>query len=433
MNETPSTVSEVMLDRFLADDVNAEQRARIEAAIAASPELAARVVALRAERAQFLLQRPSEMMAARIAHQARHRTTVRTVRSAARRVHWLAPALATAASIALVFKLWPNPETANAPPPHASIVTHDVAPYIGSPSGAGASAVAPPTTTAPPREDAPQGTYAQPAAAKPSAESVHAGAKVGKKEAASDKVFGGAKGSLDERFGDAFAKKTEAPATRARSDEREGGLGGGFAAPPQAQAPAQSSAQPPPQAAPQAAPHAPPQAAPAPVADDTRGRLGAAGASAGAPSPADGAATTNLRREAAPTKQKAAEEKAAPKTKPQPSALAESEAPPAAVITARFSRQSGGAQIGEVIGFTLSTPAHVVVLAQSGGKISIAFDSSGTPIAAGHFALRSLAANAQTLWLFASGGSLDVPQLVTSLQANHPQRPQAVLPLRIAE
>lgn len=67
-------VSDIMLERYLADDLSAEQRARVEAAVKDSPEAQARLHELDALRESFLTADPPEAFAHRLAVRVAHDT-----------------------------------------------------------------------------------------------------------------------------------------------------------------------------------------------------------------------------------------------------------------------------------------------------------------------------------------------------------------------
>ncbi len=89
MNER---VSDLMLERYLADDLSAEQRARVEAAVKDSPTVQARLVELESLRDSFLAVDPPEAFAHRLAVRLEHEAP-------AKRPWWkimLGPSLAVA-------------------------------------------------------------------------------------------------------------------------------------------------------------------------------------------------------------------------------------------------------------------------------------------------------------------------------------------------
>lgn len=91
-----------LLERFRLGEVTAEQRARVEQALAVDPSLSARLAALDADSAATLAQHPP----ARVAAQLRQRAESQVATPSTRR--WLLPALAMATAAALALVLVPR-------------------------------------------------------------------------------------------------------------------------------------------------------------------------------------------------------------------------------------------------------------------------------------------------------------------------------------
>jgi hypothetical protein len=103
---TPGTrrIPDALLDRYLADDLRVEAKARLEATLASSPADQARLAELRADSAAFLVQHPPRILVERF-HEKQRRTKV---------WRWPAlrtPELAVVAVVVLVlltFANWPR-------------------------------------------------------------------------------------------------------------------------------------------------------------------------------------------------------------------------------------------------------------------------------------------------------------------------------------
>lgn len=92
-----------LLERFRVGEVTAEQRARVEQALAVDPSLAGRLAALDADSAATLEKHPP----ARVAAQLRQRAEQQAAPSPSTR-RWFLPALAMATAAALAFVLVPR-------------------------------------------------------------------------------------------------------------------------------------------------------------------------------------------------------------------------------------------------------------------------------------------------------------------------------------
>lgn len=89
---------EALLERYLAGDLSGEALARVEKALADSPEERARVDALRADSAAFLIKHPPGPIAAKLEAPRR------------RWFHWLVPSLAAVAAVVLAIVFLRPPE-----------------------------------------------------------------------------------------------------------------------------------------------------------------------------------------------------------------------------------------------------------------------------------------------------------------------------------
>lgn len=100
MTPEPRRIPDALLERYLADALPAEAKARLEATLAASPGDQARLAELRADSAAFLLRHPPGPLVARLQEDARR----------AKRWRWpmlLAPLSAATAAAAIVLALLP--------------------------------------------------------------------------------------------------------------------------------------------------------------------------------------------------------------------------------------------------------------------------------------------------------------------------------------
>jgi hypothetical protein len=95
-------VTDAMLERYLADALDAEAKARIEAVLASSPELQARVAELRADSGAFFARHPPGPLVARYREERRRAQWWRPV--------LLVPALAAAAIVLVLIPPIEDPE-----------------------------------------------------------------------------------------------------------------------------------------------------------------------------------------------------------------------------------------------------------------------------------------------------------------------------------
>ncbi len=138
-------VSDILLERYLAGDLSPAQKTRIESALA-EPAVAARLSALRSERDAFYAARSTDAMARAISVRAAEASMRQKMAPRPRWWIWLTPALATAAGVLLVFKMWSTFE----PSPMPVVPPASVAPQAAQPS------VVPPPAFAQPPSDAPK-------------------------------------------------------------------------------------------------------------------------------------------------------------------------------------------------------------------------------------------------------------------------------------
>lgn len=140
----PRRIPEALLERYLADALAPEVRARLEARLADSPEDRARLAELRADSAAFLLQHPPGVLVSRFQEQPR------------RAGWWRWPALlvpALAAGLAALWLLQPpvDPPDVNPPdgdPPY-TIKGSDVVLVLHRRAGEGSAPVTPAQLLAP--------------------------------------------------------------------------------------------------------------------------------------------------------------------------------------------------------------------------------------------------------------------------------------------
>jgi anti-sigma factor RsiW len=103
MTPEPRRIPDALLERYLADALSAEAKARLETTLNTSPRDQARLAELRADSAAFLLQHPPGPLVARF-------------EAASRKQKWwqrprlLAPLFAATAAAAIVLALLPPPE-----------------------------------------------------------------------------------------------------------------------------------------------------------------------------------------------------------------------------------------------------------------------------------------------------------------------------------
>lgn len=71
MTPHPRLIPDALLERYLTDSLDAEQRARLEAALTDAPQERARLEALRADSAAFLIRHPPGPLAAKLQEQRR--------------------------------------------------------------------------------------------------------------------------------------------------------------------------------------------------------------------------------------------------------------------------------------------------------------------------------------------------------------------------
>ncbi|HYH97622.1 hypothetical protein [Hyalangium sp.] len=102
MTPEPRRVTDAMLERYLADVLDAEAKARIEAVLARSPELQARVAELRADSGAFFVRHPPGPLVARYREERRRAQWWRPV--------LLVPALAAAALVLVLLPPIEDPE-----------------------------------------------------------------------------------------------------------------------------------------------------------------------------------------------------------------------------------------------------------------------------------------------------------------------------------
>lgn len=151
MTPTARSVPDVLLERYLADDLGAEARARIDAELASSPALRERLADLQASRDAFLAADPPSRFAHRVAVQA-----AVTPPRPGRRLWWaLAPAGAAAAGVLVVVVGLRQPDGARTTRPewaeqHDAPASPAVAPPVERPSVPLAEAAVAPRDEAPP-------------------------------------------------------------------------------------------------------------------------------------------------------------------------------------------------------------------------------------------------------------------------------------------
>src|SRR5689334_7559966 len=102
MTPEPRRIPDALLERYLADTLPAEAKARLETTLAASPGDQARLAELRADSAAFLLQHPPGSLVARFQEESGRAKWWR-------RPMLLAPLLAATAAAAVVLMLLPPP------------------------------------------------------------------------------------------------------------------------------------------------------------------------------------------------------------------------------------------------------------------------------------------------------------------------------------